>query len=179
MRNSKYLFTTFLLMAFMVGCMLFGDPEIDDNLSGIYYLDGPRTTVEEPCIHCPAGQDSLREFVSFSMIAKLDRNNPERIQFYGIQGADTGDFGKRVFPDCTRPAECQVFGEIISGGAFEIDIENNGHRYQATGFLSRYNIFLKSQYTYDGITIDYDLTGKRVSLELDCFLIRTRLQRKC
>lgn len=174
MRNYKYLLAIVLLTVLMLSCVDSGDPEFNDTISSIYYLRGPRTTVQDPCVHCPAGQDSLREIVSFSVIARLDKENKNRIQFYGIQGADTGEFGKRVFPDCTRSADCEVFGEIISGGAFvnnggsfEIDIENDGHRYHSTGFLSTSTINLQGRYTYDDITIDYDLTGKRVSLRLD------------
>lgn len=151
----------------MTGCVDSGNVEFHDQLSGSYYLHGTRTTVENPCFHCPDGQDTLKETVTFSVIARLDSNNQERIQFYGIQGADTGDFDKRVFPECTRATDCEVFGTIISGGAFEIDIENNGHRYQATGSLGTATIDLHGQYSYDDITIDYDLSGKRVSLTLD------------
>lgn len=167
MRNYKYMMTNFLLTALMLGCVNSGDTEIHDNLSGIYYLEGPRITVEDPCIHCAPETNELTERISFSVIARLDHDNPERIQFYGIQGADTGDFGKRVFPGCTRSADCEVFGRIISGGAFEIDIENNGHRYQATGSLGSATINLRGQYTYEDLTIDYDLNGKRVYLKLD------------
>lgn len=165
MRIIKYMFTLLLLMSIMLGCM--DANKINDTISGIFYLKGPRLTIEDPCFHCAAGEDTLREIVSFSVIAQLDHDNPERIQFYGIQGADTGDFDKRAFPDCTRSADCEVFGRIISGRAFEIDIENNGHRYQATGSLGTATIDLQGQYTYEDITIDYDLNGKRVSLRLD------------
>lgn len=174
MQIIKYMFTLLLLMSIMFACVDSGDNKIKDTISGIYYLEGPRLTVEDPCFHCAAGEDTLRERVSFSVIAQLDNDNPDRIQFYGIQGADTGDFGKRVFPDCTRSADCEVFGKVIpsgefviNGGSFEIDIENNGHRYQATGFFSSSTSNLQGKYTYEGITIDYELTGKRVSLTLE------------
>lgn len=155
------------VLIFMTGCVDSGEMELEDRLSGIYYLNGPRITIEENCFHCAAGEDTLREIVSFSVIAQLDHDNPEQVQLFGIQGADTGDLDKRVFPECTRSADCEVFGTIISGGAFEIDIENNGRRYQATGSLGTATIDLKGQYSYDDITIDYDLNGKRVSLTLD------------
>lgn len=164
MRNYKYLLT-----ALMLSCVDSGDTEFQDTLSGIYYLHGPRTTVEDPCFHCPAGQDTLREFISFSVIARLAKDNPERIQFYGVQGADTGDIAKRLFPDCTRSADCEIFGNISlsAGGTYEIDIENIGHRYQATGSLIPTTIDLKGQYSYENITIDYDFSGNRISLRLE------------
>ncbi len=167
MRYNQYLCTLFLLMTLMLGCVDAGDPEINDTISGIYYLQGPRIKVEDPCIHCAPESNELTERINFSVIARLDHNNPDRIQFFGLQGADTGDMDKRVFPDCTRSEDCEIYGRIISGGAFEIDIENNGHRYQATGSLGTATINLKGQYTSDDVTIDYDLSGKRVSLTLD------------
>lgn len=165
----------FLLTVFMAGCVDSDPIKIIDTTSGIYYLSGSRVTVEDPCVHCPAGQDTLRESVSFSVIIQIDPDNQRRVQFYGIQGADTGDFDKRVFPGCTRSADCEVIGAIQTGGAFEIDIENNGHRYRATGTINRsvyddegrYRIVLQGQYSYNDITIDYDLEGKKVSLTLD------------
>ncbi len=163
--NNMIIFTLFLL--FMIGCVDSGEEVLEDRLSGIYYLNGPRFSVEEPCIHCAADEDTLREIVSFSVIAQLDHDNPDRIQFFGLLGADTGDMDKRVFPDCTRSEDCEIYGRIISGGDFEIDIENNGHRYHATGFLSTSIIYLQGQYSYEDITIDYDLSGERVFLTLD------------
>lgn len=174
MNNIKTLFPILLLMPLMWGCMDSGETEIEDTVSGIYYLYGPRTTVEDPCTRCTAEQDSLREIISFSVIARLDHDNRERIRLYGVQGADTGEFGKRVYPDCTHSEDCKVFGYIVpsgefvvNGGAFEIDIENNGRRYKATGSLGTSTIDLKGQYSYKGITIDYDLNGKRVYLTID------------
>ncbi|MEX2410846.1 MAG: hypothetical protein WD607_05640 [Candidatus Paceibacterota bacterium] len=169
MRDIKYIFILFLLLVLMMGCVD-TDPdksEFNDRFSGIFYLHGTRTTVEDPCLHCAIGQDTLRETVTFSLFTRLDHDNPDRIQFYGLQGADTGDFGKRVFPDCTRSADCEIFGGIHSEELFEIDIENDGHHYQANGSIRFVDIELQGRYTYDNITIDYDLTGKRVSLTLD------------
>lgn len=174
MRNIKYFFTFILLMIVVSGCVDSGDTAIDDTISGIYYLSGPRTTIEDPCIHCAPETSELREYMDISVVARQDPDDRERIQFYGIQGVDTGEFEKRVFPNCTRSADCEVFGKITSsntfqtnGGAFEIDIENNGRRYQATGSLGTSTIDLKGQYTYEDITIDYDLNGKRVYLTLE------------
>lgn len=158
----------------MTGCVDSEPIKIIDTTSGFYYLQGTRITVEEPCFHCKEGEDSLRETVTFSVMVNRDSNNLERIQFYGLQGADTGDFDKRVFPNCIRTSDCEIFGTIQSSGEFEIDIENNGHYYQASGTImrasfddGRYWIELEGQYTYDDITIDYDLSGKKVSLTLD------------
>ena len=174
MRTVTYIFTLFLLTAFLISCVDSSEVEIEDTISGIYYLSGPRTTMGKSCTRCPADQDSLREYISFSVIARLDHDNRERIQLYGIQGADTGELDKRVYPDCTRSEDCEVFGYIVpsgefvvNGGAFKIDIENSGHRYQDTGSLGTSTIDLKGQYNYEDITIDYDLNGKRVYLPLD------------
>ena len=56
---------------------------------------------------------------------------------------------------------------MINGGAFEIDIENNGHRYRATGSLGTATIDLKGKYTYEDIAVDYDLKVKRVYFSLE------------
>lgn len=165
----------FLISIIMAGCVDSEPVQIIDRTSGFYYLYGPRITVEDSCIHCPADEDSLRERVSFSLFVQVDPNNLERVQFYGLQGADTGDMDRRVFPDCTLSPDCEVFGRIQTTGDFEIDIENNGHRYQATGTIvrsefleeGRYAIELQGQYSYENITIDYKLEGRKVSLTLD------------
>ncbi len=174
MLNYKNLIIIALLFSILIGCSTGSTepeppepPEPFDRISGIFFLDGTRTTVEDPCFHCPAGEDTLKERVSFSLIAQLEHDNSERIQFFGLQGADTGDMDKRVFPDCTRSADCEIFGTFESEAFFEIDIENNGHRYQASGSIGEVEIELQGQYSYDDITIDYDLSGKRVSLRLD------------
>lgn len=169
MKSYSILFTFMFLSILMIGCVDPDPPRIIDRTSGIFYLYGTRITVEDPCIHCPSDQDYLREIVDFSVIAKLDPDNWDRVQFYGLQGADTGDMDKRVYPDCTRSADCEIFGSISlsDGGRYEIDIENQGHRYYATGVLSSTTIHLQGQYTYEDITIDYDLSGKKVSLTLD------------
>lgn len=169
------LFSIFLLSVFITGCVDSEPVQIIDRTSGFYALSGPRVTVDDSCFHCPVGENTLNESITFSLFVQVDPNNPERIQFYGLQGADTGDMDRRVFPECTRSQDCEVFGTIQTGGAFEIDIENNGHRYQATGTIARvennpaglYALQLQGQYSYEDITIDYNLQGRQVSLTLD------------
>lgn len=86
MQNIKYLFTFLLLMAGVSGCVDSGDTEIDDTISGIYYLSGPRTTKENPCTNCAPETTELTEYIEFSVVARLDPDNRDRVQFYGIQG---------------------------------------------------------------------------------------------
>ena len=159
------LLTITLISMILAGCVDSEPTQNFDRLSGFYYLAGDRITVADPCIHCPAGEDSLREYVSFSLYIEKDPNS-ERIQFYGLQGADTGDMDRRVFPDCIRSSDCEVFGTIISGGVFEIDIENNGHRYRATGSIGN-RTDIQAQYSNEDLTIDYDLQGEQVSFTLE------------
>ncbi len=160
-----------LMLSILIGCSdgsIEPEPiETVDRISGIFFLHGSRTTTEAPCFHCPAGEDTLRETITFSVITRLDPQDPERIQFFGLQGADTGDVDKRVYPDCTRSADCEIFGSVHSEVFFEIDIDNNGHHYQASGYIGTEDIDLQGQYSYDGVVIEYDLSGKRVSLTLE------------
>ncbi|MCC5941201.1 MAG: hypothetical protein JJU37_06615 [Balneolaceae bacterium] len=165
----------FLLSVILAGCVDSEPTQVIDRTSGFYAISGPRITVEDSCFHCPVGENTLNESVIFSLFVQVDPNNSQRIQFYGLQGADTGDMDRRIFPKCTRSQDCEVFGTIQAGGDFEIDIENNGHRYAATGTIARidnnpaglYAIQLQGQYSYEDITIDYNLQGSQVSLRLD------------
>lgn len=166
--------TIALTVMIVAGCVDSEPAEIIERRSGFYYLSGPRITVEDSCFHCAEGEDTLQESVTFSLIVQVDPNS-ERVQFYGLQGADTGDLDRRVYPDCTRSSDCKIFGTIQPGGAFEIDIENNGHRYQAAGSIrrsefgpeDRYSIELQGQYSYEDLSIDYDLEGEQVSFTLE------------
>ena len=164
-----------LISMILAGCVDSEPAQIFERRSGFYYLAGDRITVTDPCIHCPAGEDSLREYVSFSIYIEKDPNS-ERIQFYGLQGSDTGDLNRRLYPDCRRSSDCEIIGSIQTEGAFYIELENSGHRYRAAGAIwkagtdfdeGNYRIELQGQYSYEDLTIDYDLQGEQVSFTLE------------
>ena len=137
--------------------------EMIDLGSGTFYLKGTMTSTEYPCLFCPGNQDFYTYYTDFSVNILPVPGKKDTLRFYGLQGADAGEFDKRVFPYCTMPENCVIYAKLI-GDVFEIDISNDGRRYRAQGILKSSTIELEGQYSYENITIDYDLKGLRALL---------------
>lgn len=167
--KSTVPFLIFLSLTILMSCS--GTPseyelEPEDPLawvSGVHYLHGAKTTTGTPCFHCGPDSDNLSEIVTYSVNVDVVEGKSDTIRFFGLYGADAGDTGDRVFPDCSIPDNCKVYASINSSTLdFEIDIENNGRRYHATGVISQSTLHLTAQYTHDNLTIEYELEGERV-----------------
>ena len=132
-------------------------------LTGVHYLHGPKTTTGVPNQHFHPDYDYLPEIVSFSVNVAIVEGKQDTIRFFGLYGADAGDVVDRVFPDCTVSDDCKVYARVNTPFVdFEIDIENRGRRYQATGVFTPTTLQLTGRYTHGGREIDYELDGERI-----------------
>ena len=137
--------------------------EMIDLGSGTFYLKGTMTSTGYPCFHCESNEDYYTYYTEFSVNILAVPGRKDILRFYGLQGADAGEFEKRVFPYCTMPDDCVIYAKL-SGDVIEIDISNEGRRYRAQGILKSGTFELEGQYSYENYTIDYSLNGQRVLL---------------
>jgi len=134
-----------------------------DNISGIYYLRGEQTQSGLSCFNCSIDEDPYTNITEFSVYVKLVKDKVDTIRIYGLEGADAGTAEKMVFPNCTSPDDCKVYGKRKPSGEIEVDIEHNGRRYQASGYFGS----LTAHYSLGDISVDYDLSGKKVDVGID------------
>lgn len=138
--------------------------ETIDQISGLYYLSGEKISTGYSCFNCLVVEDPYTNSIDLSLNVKVVKDKQDTVRFYGLAGADAGEFGKRVFPECKHPDNCKVYGKLTGIESFEIDIENNGRRYQASGSIRTVDIEVTGQYSYQNNQIEYDLHGKRVHI---------------
>jgi hypothetical protein len=136
-----------------------GDPEYPHT--GLYFVGGEKRTTSYSAWPIPDGEvpEVETERVEFSIHLKV-QDDRETIRFAGLHGADAGEMENRVYPDCMNSEDCIVMGQSTGTESFEIDIENNGRTYTATGNARSTDFQLNAQYQYQNITIDYDLDGQ-------------------
>lgn len=137
-----------------------------DSISGVYYLRGPQTHSGWHCNHCLI-VDPYINYTEFSVNVKLVPDKVDTVRIYGLEGADAGIAEKKVFPSCTSPDGCPVYARLKPSGEVEVDIEHNGRMYQATGFMYPTTISLTAYYSYEDVSVDYDLSGERVITGMD------------
>lgn len=139
--------------------------EFMDKISGDFYLEGfkiekrfsdwPVPPDEEPSV------DTTR--IDFTLTIALTDPGQDTFRFYGLSGADAGESGHRVFPGCTVPEDCKVFGQRTAPEEIEIILENEGRTYHGFTYVRRNYIEVQAEYQYQNITIEYDLEGQRFS----------------
>ena len=155
----------FLVVTILANCSgspVGPEPQQPDRISGVFYLQGPKTTTGPPCLHCLPDNETLQEIIYHSVNVQLVEGKQDTVRFFGVYGADAGDTADRVFPDCTSSNDCKVYGRLTSSEQYEIDIEHSGRRFRATGVIRTVTFTLEGQYTHENRTIDYELEGKRV-----------------
>ncbi len=154
----------FFVLALFLSVILFGcsvEPEEpDDNISGIYYLRGTQTHSGLSCFNCLDYDAPYINYSEFSFYVKLVKDKVDTVRIYGLEGADAGTAEKKVFPNCTSPDDCKVYGKRTPSGEIEIDIEHNGRKYQAMWSISS----LTARLSYGDVSVDYDLSGSPVIL---------------
>ncbi|TVQ06078.1 MAG: hypothetical protein EA359_01650 [Balneolaceae bacterium] len=124
-------------------------------------MSGEKISTGITCVHC-SGSQPYEQRTTYSFNVEWTADSPDRIRFFGLEGADAGASRYRVFPGCTHPDNCEVYGKIIGLEEFEIDIEHEGRRFRANGVFRTVSVELSGQFTFDDITITYDLSGNRV-----------------
>lgn len=129
--------------------------------TGLYFLKGEKITTTYSNWPIPEGEEPEinTERVEFSMHLEV-QDDRETIRFAGLHGADAGEMENRVYPDCTISEDCVILGQSTGTESFEIDIENNGRTYTATGTARSTDFQLNAQYQYQNTTIEYSLGGQ-------------------
>lgn len=129
--------------------------------TGLYFVGGDKITTRYSDWPIPEGEgpevDTIR--VEFSTFLNV-QDDQETIRFAGLHGADAGEMQNRVYPDCTSSEDCIILGHSTGTETFEIDIENKGRTYIATGNARSTDFQLTGHYQYQNTTIDYDLKGQ-------------------
>jgi hypothetical protein len=135
-----------------------GEPEYPHT--GLYFVGGEKRTTSYSEWPIPEGEveEVETERVEFSIHLKV-LDDQETIRIVGLHGADAGEMENRVYPDCMNSEDCVILGQTTGSETFEIDVENNGRTYTATGSARSTDFQLNGQYQYQNITIDYDLDG--------------------
>lgn len=165
--------TVYLVCIFLFSCTddtlnppPYEPKETEIDLSGIWLLSGSeeRTTYSEWPI--PPDEDPEQEKYSQGfnvLIQQIDENN---IRIYGLVGADAGRAENAVFPECSNPENCKVFGTKTGEHEWEIDIQNGPRTYNAVIKLKEMidlNEFtLEGTYEYQNKSIEYVLDGRRI-----------------
>lgn len=134
------------------------DPSID-TISGVYFVDGSQSHWFWDCFNCKTDENPFKNGTEFSVNAQLVKDKVDTVRFYGLEGADAGIAEKKVFPNCTHPNDCRVYGRLHPSGEIEINIENDGRSYSALWSDNT----LRGTFSHGEFSVKYDLSWKRVS----------------
>lgn len=167
-RYLRWLTSIIIIFVYLNGCSS-GSVEsepIDNGYDqgGLYALTGSKIINDQSGKAKPLISESKSDTIRLSFTVNIlwNNENRDRVRIIGLYGADVGNFTERVFPGCIMSDDCKVFGSFINHENIEIDIENNGRRYQANGQIKTVDIELRGQYTHQDHTINYELSGERI-----------------
>lgn len=137
------------------------DPASMNEISGVYFLEGLKITFLT--LSDSENEDVIVDTTYFTLPTKVlqDFDKKDTLQFIGLEGADVGKNGNRVYPACSVPDECKIYASLI-GDIIEINLSNNGRTYKAKGSLRIRNkpiIDLESEFLYQNVRILYFLSG--------------------
>lgn len=143
------------------------DEEEGDQVSGIFYVRGKEVRTIYSDWPIPEGEVPSKDEERISFIIKIQkiRTGSDQLRIIGLEGADVGKYDNRIYPDCTIPEECKIYGNLV-GEDLAIDIENNDRSYQATGKIYKtYEPYLEmtATYSYQNVKIEYTLEGVQKS----------------
>lgn len=167
--KNLVVFAALCFGAFLLGCSensVQPEPESEvsaDTLSTLFFLEGKKIETRYSEWPVPDGEQPSVDTTNiyFTVHIKRVEGDMKKVRFYGLEGADAGSAGNRVYPNCTVSDDCKVYGNIVLGQQFEIDLENNGRTYQANGLVTTFEANLTGRYQYQNLTIDYELQGER------------------
>lgn len=137
-----------------------------DQISGIFYVTGEEIRTIYSDWPIPEGEEPSRDKTRIGFIMKIQKigDGDDQLRIVGLEGADVGKYDNRVYPDCSTPDECKIYGSLI-GEDLEIEIENNGRSYQAAGSIYQtYEPYVEmtATYNYQNVTIQYELEGEKM-----------------
>lgn len=136
------------------------------DLSGIWLISGGErvTTYSEWPI--PPNEEPVKENHGQGFSVLIQQVDENTIRIYGLLGADAGRAEYAVFPECSKPDDCNVFGTKTGEHEWEIDIQNGPRTYHAEISLKKFinlnEFILEGRYEYQNRSVEYLLDGKRV-----------------
>jgi hypothetical protein len=151
----------------------------DDPYTGLYYVHGSKimTFYTCPFIETCTPDDGL--FIDTTRIAsvvavKWMEEKTDTLHFFGLPGADEGErkvyFGDSELVDFVFSLgryddfdHSRVFGSL-SDNKFEINHNHTSNRYIGIGTISNRKIEINAQQIFRTITVEYDLTGEKITL---------------
>lgn len=173
MNQRKKQIFVLLMICILGGSMIFAgcggsstgpEKEFFDPVSGIMLVRAEKTTNIYSDWPIPEGDDPeiKTEIINFIFVLKLSREIEGQVRIYGLEGADVGKYDHRVYPDCINPNDCKVYGTMSDNTNLEVDLENNGRTYVATGSIQTMDFNIQAEYQHENVVIQYDLTGERI-----------------
>ncbi len=164
--KKRGIFTGFFCLVVLGACTpTSSDSDPGDEISGIYIMTGLRTvdTYTDGIASENEKTETTQTNISLVIKVKLIENNQDKVRFYGLEGADTGNFDEKVFSNCIKPEHCPVYA-TLNNTKLEFDIVQNGRSYKGSGTITIINqtvMQLNSKFQNGNITIEYDISGVR------------------
>lgn len=164
--KKQGIFTGFFCLVVLGACTpTSSDSDPGDEISGIYIMNGLRTVETYPDGVASENEkpEPTQTNISLVIKVKLIDNNQDTIRFYGLEGADTGNFDEKVFSNCTMPEHCPVYTNM-NDTKLEFDIVQDGRSYKGSGTITILNqtvIQLNTRFQDGNTAIEYDISGVR------------------
>lgn len=138
----------------------------EDSIEGAYFVHGtiiqykydfpwPQWGGEEVILSTDTTQ------IAFTVNIFLVEDNADTVQFYGLEGVNSGENNVLRQICDEMPSEC-AFATLNSNGEFAFFYETPGGEYTGTGILKKASISLDTFYEYRDTGIDYQLTGQKI-----------------
>lgn len=154
-------------------------PATDDPYTGMYYVHGSKIVTYFRCPFIELCSPDEGPFIDTTHIVsvvtvKWMQEKVDTLHFFGLPGADEGEngiyFGRdqiRDYAGSTLQYDVldgyRIYGSY-SGDSFDIQYNNAGFNYYATGNISNRTIKIQGVKTHRTITVEYDLVGEKISI---------------
>lgn len=147
------------------------DPEInepDDEVSGIYLLEGYQVNLEICYVgpNCEGTEVLSRDTVqtSFTVEIELLNNRTDTLLFTNLEGADVGikhpDYdGYAAGTNCNSATSCAFAS--LQNDTITFSISSQEGDYYGTGELKNEELILETHFRYRGAGVDYVLSGTK------------------
>lgn len=174
-RILMYSILNIIVIALLGGNVLFAytsPPVNDDPITGMYYLQGTKTIKMYPGWPSYDAEPNV-DITSIASVVniRLVEEKTDTLLFYGLPGADEGKIGIYFGQQSTEYVyliemyderdDHRVYAQF-DDTTFEIDINNTGNMYRATGTIENGVIELKGRFQYRNRTFEYDLKGIKI-----------------
>lgn len=148
-----------------------GENEPDDEVSGVYFLEGYKINLEICYVSqfCEAGEILSRDTVqtSFAVELELVDNRTDTLLFSGLEGADIGvnhpEYnGYAADENCSAgsPPEYCAYASF-QDDSLTFDIASQPGHYYGGGTLENNELSLQTSFRHRGAGVDYVLSGMK------------------